>query len=243
MRTTMAFCPRCGAPTTPGTRFCGSCGESLAANVAPPPAPAPAAYEAPPSYAAPPPRASGPPGAVREPVVVILLAIVTLGLYGLYYWWVVSREVDEYTQKPGNAHKLVKIGTIISLVAGVILFFAAISFVGTIIAEAVDGAEPTEEEILGMIGGAFATFFLVGTAAFVGSIIRLIGKWRLWSALEADERARMHPSPISAGLMLALVILAWFIPFVGWILPLVVMWMTQEHLNQAWQAAGVPLRT
>lgn len=244
----MAFCPRCGAPTTPGMRFCGSCGESLASNVAPPPPPPPASAPAaphmpPPSYAPPPPRATGPPGAVREPIVVILLALVTLGFYGLYYWWVVSREVDDYTQKPGHSHKLVMIGTIVSVVAGVVLFFAAISFIGTIIAEAADGQEPTEEEILGMVFGAMGTLFLFGTAAFVGSIIRLVGKWRLWSSLEADERARVHPAPLSPGLMLALVILAWFVPFVGWILPLVVMWMTQEHLNQAWQAAGVPMRT
>lgn len=189
------------------------------------------------------PRATGPPGQVREPFVVILLAIVTLGLYGLYYWWVVSREVDEYTQKPGHSHKLVQIGTIISLVAGVILFFAAISFIGTIIAEAADGQEPTEEEVLGMVFGAIGTFILVGMAAFAGSIIRLVGKYRLWSALEENERARMHPNPLSAGLMIALVILAWFVPFIGFVLPLVVMWMTQEHLNQAWQAAGAPMRT
>lgn len=241
----MAFCPRCGAPTAPGTRFCGSCGQALPQQGAtapppPPPAPAPPPYYAP----APPPAgyARGPPGPVREPVIVLLLAVVTFGLYGLYYWWVTSRDMDEYTQKPGHSHNLVRIGTIVILVAMVVLLFAAVSFIGTIIAEAADGQEPTEEEVLGIVFGAMGTFFLIVTAATVGAIIRLVGKWRLWTSLEADERARGHPAPLSPGLMLGLEIGSWFIPFVGFVLPLIVLWMTQEHLNQAWQAAGAPLR-
>ncbi|HVM46348.1 MAG TPA: hypothetical protein VM582_10475, partial [Candidatus Thermoplasmatota archaeon] len=136
------------------------------------------------------------------------------------------------------SHNLVRIGTIITVVAGVVLFFAVISFIGSIIASAVGGGEPSEEEILALVFGGLGVFFLAGTAGFVGAIVRLIGKWRLWSALEEHERRRAHPSPLSAGLMVALAILAWFIPFVGWVLPLVVLYMTQEHLNQAWTSAA-----
>lgn len=237
----MAFCPRCGAPTTPGQGFCGSCGEKLAAGIV---APAP--------YAPPHPgqaqgqahaQGTGRVGEVREPLLVILLAIVTLGLYGLYYWWVVSREVDEHTQRPGHSHNLVRIGTIVSIVSALVLVFAFISFMGSMISSGlVDGDEPTEEEIMALLLGGIGIFVLGGLGAFVGSILRLIGKWRMWSALEEAERRRMHANPISAGLMLALSILGWFVPFVGWILPLVVMWMTQEHLNQAWRG-GAPTIT
>ncbi|HET6406154.1 MAG TPA: DUF4234 domain-containing protein [Candidatus Thermoplasmatota archaeon] len=234
----MAFCPRCGAPTTPGMRFCASCGERLAAGVMPPAPPASAAppFAATPAAA----HAPGPAGRPREGMIVVLLAIITFGLYGLYFWWVTSRELDDYTRKPGNSHNLIRIGTIISVVAGVVLFFAGIAFVASIIAEAASGGEPSEEEILAMVFGGIGLFFLVGTAGFVGSVIRLVGKWRMWSALEEDERRRLHASPLSAGLMLALTILSWFVPFVGWVLPLVVLYMTAEHLNEAWQAAGAP---
>ncbi|HVM45280.1 MAG TPA: zinc ribbon domain-containing protein, partial [Candidatus Thermoplasmatota archaeon] len=79
----MSFCPRCGAPTNAGQSFCGSCGERLAAGIVAPPPP-PAAPS--PAFApAPAPPASGPAGRVREPFIVVLLAVVTLGLYSLYY--------------------------------------------------------------------------------------------------------------------------------------------------------------
>ena len=199
------------------------------------------AYAAPQSYAAPT-QGRGPPGSVREPWIAIILAIVTLGLYSLYYWWVASREVDEYTQKPGNSHNLVRVGTIISIVSGIVLLFALFSFLGSIFADAAAGREPAEEEIVAMIFGGIGLFVIAAMAMFVGSIIRLVGKWKLWTALEQDERARAHPTPLSAGLMIALVIGSWFVPLVGWVLPLVVMYMTQEHLNQAWNAAGAATR-
>lgn len=234
-------------------RFCGSCGESLpqqgadvrdrtpiapAASLAPPPTHA----QAPEAEVAPAAHAAGPVGETREPVIVLLLAVVTLGLYGLYYWWIASREVDEHTQRPGNSHNLVRIGTIVSVAAGIVLVFAVISFLGSLFADLVAGRQPTDQEIASMVLGGIGIFLLAATAAFVGSVLRLVGKWRMWSALEAHERARMHPNPLSAGLMVGLVIGSWFIPFVGWILPLVVMYLTQEHLNQAWEAAGAPLR-
>lgn len=210
--------------------YCSACGESL------PPAAAPMIQA---HAAAPPPAAVpvGPVGATREPVLCIVLAIVTFGLYALYYWWVASREMDEHARKPGYAHNLVRIGTIVSLVAGVALFFAIVSFAGSLIARAVVGDEPTEAEIVAMVFGAIGTILLVGSGLLVGAIVRLVGKYRLWETLEAAERRRGHPTPLSAGLLLLLSIGSWFIPFVGWVLPLVVMYVTQDHLNQAWRAA------
>ena len=62
-------CPKCGAPSVPGARFCKQCGSPLTA----PASPAPAATSAPPAVAASPaapsaPSASGPAAATAPPV-------------------------------------------------------------------------------------------------------------------------------------------------------------------------------
>lgn len=168
---------------------------------------------------------------------MLVLAVVTFGIYGLYYWWVASREMDEYARRPGHSHKLIRIGTIVLLVAMAVLVFALISFFGTLIAASASGDEPTGGEVVAMVFGAFGVFFLAATAAFVGEVVRLVGKYRYWEMLEADERRRGHATPLSAGLMLILSLVGWFLPFIGWVLPLIVLYMTNEHTNQAWAAA------
>ena len=39
----------------------------------------------------------GPPGTVRSPVVVILLSLITLGIYALYWQYAVFKELKEYS--------------------------------------------------------------------------------------------------------------------------------------------------
>jgi drug/metabolite transporter (DMT)-like permease len=50
----------------------------------------------PPAYT-PPVAASGPVGKVRNPIVVILLAIVTLGIYTLFWYYAVHKEMKDHT--------------------------------------------------------------------------------------------------------------------------------------------------
>ena len=39
----------------------------------------------------------GPPGSVRSPVAVILLSLITLGIYALYWQYAVFKELKEYS--------------------------------------------------------------------------------------------------------------------------------------------------
>jgi hypothetical protein len=62
------------------------------------PAPPPPAYGAPPpGYAAPVPMGPGPIGKVRGTGVSILLFIVTLGIYGYVWWWLVHDEMKRHS--------------------------------------------------------------------------------------------------------------------------------------------------
>lgn len=227
----MAFCPRCGAPTTATTSFCTACGESIS----PAPPPTSAATSAPAPWVA-----RGPPGARREPWVVIVLAIVTFGFYALFYWWNVSKEMDAYAGKPGHSHKVVKIGILVSVVAGVLGLIAIVMMIGALFAAEFDGTAG-DEALFAPLAGAIMLYVFMMIALFVGGILLLVGKYRVWETLEQDERARGHASPLSAGLMIGLAIGAWFVPFAGLVLPFVVLYMTTDHLNQTWgQASAVP---
>lgn len=84
---TVKFCRNCGAPLTPGDRFCGSCGQDVGgmvagaasvagASSAPPPPSVSNAPPSPMSQAAPPPfQAAPPPAYPGEPLVGIIPAV------------------------------------------------------------------------------------------------------------------------------------------------------------------------
>lgn len=189
----------------------------------PPTTPAPAAAPA-----------RGPGGTRREPWLVVILTLVTMGLYALYYWWVTSREMDASTRRPGHAHGPVRIGVIVSAAAAILLAFLLATFFATLLATILSGRAPDARDMLGTIAGGILLLFLASTAGLVGAILLLVGKYRIWEAIEQDERRRGHPTPLSAALMVILSLAALVIPFIGMVLPLVVLYMTQDHLEQAW---------
>jgi hypothetical protein len=63
----------------------------------PAPEPSPAPTPPPPPPATTPARTAGPVGKVRSPIVVILLFIVTLGIYGIYWWYASFQELKDHT--------------------------------------------------------------------------------------------------------------------------------------------------
>ena len=223
----MSFCPRCGATTADGARFCGACGATLAAVPAPSFVPPPGA------------RPAGPAGQVREPWLPILLSLVTLGVYWLVYWWLVSKETDAYEGRPGHAHSLVKWG-VLARVAGMV---AAIMMAGALFTAIAgnpemfaEDANPTEEQMAAFFASMMSFMGLMmlgGIASLVGLILLAMGEWRVWKAIEADERRRGHASPISPGLMLALVL----VPYVNFVTMWIAMHRTQTGLNGMWEGA------
>jgi hypothetical protein len=74
---------------------------------APPPPPSPVPYSA---------GEWGPPGAVRGPVFVILIGIVTLGIYWIYWWYKVFQEMKDHTKTGlggGPALAIVLVGVVL----------------------------------------------------------------------------------------------------------------------------------
>ncbi|HUR68195.1 MAG TPA: DUF4234 domain-containing protein [Candidatus Thermoplasmatota archaeon] len=218
----MSFCPRCGAPTTASETFCTACGESLAPAILRPSAP-PSGF---PSPAMPQP-ASRPAGRVQDPMLVLLLTLVTLGIYGFFYWLRVSREVDAYIGKPGHSHKLMRNGYLIALVGGLVLVVGLVYF-SVAAPDALDGA--TGANAAAQLGGLFLFIVAAAIAAGVGGIMTLVGRWRVWQAIEDAERAQNHPKPLSPIVQLLFTI----IPYLNIVTSWIALYRNQKHLNGLW---------
>jgi hypothetical protein len=96
------------------------------------------------------------------------------------------------------------IGLLLVAVGGVLYAFGFITFFATM-----DLSEPnpelTDEQAGGMMGGMGA-FLLGAVTLLAGVIFWYVGQWRVWAGIEAEERLRAHPKPLSPGLQLVFVL-------------------------------------
>lgn len=219
----MGFCSQCGRPIEGNLSFCPSCGAAYSPSTL---APTPAA----PGFAATG-GGRGPPGEVRSPGIVLLLILVTLGIYGLFFWLRAARETDAYTQRPDHARGKVRLGFLLSLGALVVFIL------GFVLAGASLPMSEAEAQAQDVSGGAVAGFLLamfVGVALTVaGTVFLFIGQWRVWSAIQDDESRRGVPTPLSPGLMLAFML----IPYVNIVTMWIAYYKTQKGLNGMWESA------
>lgn len=95
------ICPKCGSNNSDGTAFCASCGAPLS-NEAPTPNGAVPNNSVPPQT--PPPVFNGNPygGPIeqRNIALCIILSIVTCGIYGLYWIYKLTEDVNKLTGDP-----------------------------------------------------------------------------------------------------------------------------------------------
>lgn len=70
----------------------------------------------------------GPVGKVRSPLVVLLLSIVTIGIYGLYWHYKTFQEIKEYSGEGIGG----VLGLILALFCGIIVIFVLPSEVGNL---------------------------------------------------------------------------------------------------------------
>ncbi|HVL47355.1 MAG TPA: zinc ribbon domain-containing protein [Candidatus Thermoplasmatota archaeon] len=232
----MTHCTRCGAPLGATARFCAACGAivevgSAAPRMSPPSAPA-----------APPALAGGPPGRVQDPVLVPVLVLVTLGIYYFFWSWRIAKETDAFAATPGRALTPVKIGVIVTGVAIAIMLPAYVmmfaGFVEGLPPAVADGSRELTPEEAAILAESVAPWvglvLLALIASLAGYVALLVGHWRVWRVIEADERARGAPSPLSPALMLVFIA----VPYLN----LVAMWYAfyrvQKGLNGVWQAPG-----
>lgn len=162
-----------------------------------------------------------PSGKQRSPFLVVVLGLVTLGLYPLYWIWAVSKEMDRFDPHRDSPYDVVK-WALALFVAGVAGFAGGW---GSLFAGAA-GAEAG-------LGAGVILFGLGAVLLVLGGLAIVFAHWRLWKGVEAHERAIDAPTALSPGMMLVLLL----VPLLNLIGIIYIPYRTQEGLNRIWAAA------
>lgn len=234
-------CPSCETSyATASLAVCPACGHDLASGDDPPTVPV--ADEPEPGTdtgtAEAPTDDHGPPGTRRSPGKVVLLMLVTLGVYKLYWLWKTSREIDRFAGDGRSAHKVVKwgavpfaIGMALVVVMPIVLVLGAPAPAAQPELARTDGeAAPAGEDVpAAQIWAGLSR--LAGLLPYaIGGILLLVGLWRLWSKIRDWQVAHDMRDPLSPGMNLALSL----IPIVNIAGALYVDYRTQKDLNRLW---------
>ncbi len=211
---------------------------------------------------------AGPPGKVRSPGIVVLLFLVTFGIYPLIWHWKTGVETDAFRPSTRSAGMLkgyvwLSIVTMALSLIAIAIFLAA--FLGSEAFQNLEDPnyEPTDEEvaeiIFSAIGGVLLLLLSVVTS-IVALVLQLMGLWRVWGAA-ADEQRRLGLVPLNTTLLLLFllspviasfiqfpfafipvlgVVISWLLSIAGTVLMLIAFYKTQVGLNQIWQAHGTP---
>lgn len=174
-------------------------------------------------------RDHGSTGEDRDPVIVVILTLFTLGIYRLYWLWVVSKEIDDYDPDAKSAHKLVKIGMVVIVVAAVVVMISLLGIAGS---GALDRGPPTTGTQAALAGlGIF--MFLAVVALFVAFLLLLIGEYRIWTKIRDDEVRCDVRDKLDPVIQLVLVL----VPLVNIIGIWIALYRAQDHLNDVWARA------
>ncbi|HEX9816777.1 MAG TPA: hypothetical protein VGB18_07340 [Candidatus Thermoplasmatota archaeon] len=252
-------CPNCGfsAPLPPGKTSAPAAPPpsepTSYAHPSPPPTPSYAPYGQPaPTYGAqpyaPPPLPSAyagvrPVGKQRTPFLIILFSILTLGIYTLVWEWKISKEMDAFTAT--NRHKILRTGIVFALIGLVVLVIGGAALYASAASLSEAESATTDPAALGGLMGILLAVIVGAGLLLVAYILMIMGFWRVWTALERDDKMRAQPSPTNSTLLLILFILGIVVPYVGIVLVFVVYFMTQQALNRTWNVyggAGMPMQ-
>lgn len=160
----------------------------------------------------------GPVGKLRSPVIVVLLSLVTLGIYALVWWIKVAGEVDAATQR-SRARRPMVIGTFLLLSGYVVAVLTVVAAVAAIVYPAYQNFQE-DSSAEGSFADNWQTYIdasspavtaavivvaLALLAAFAGAIVRLIAMVRTWQGLrDAQKAAGLAPVPVAALVTMAI---------------------------------------
>lgn len=179
----------------------------------------------------------GPLGKKRWPGTPILLGFVTLGIYTLVWYWKTSKEVDAFMVRPGHSHSRIKKGLLFYLL-GLLTFVIAIGAMVAAVLPVADETgtldQPPQELVAGSIVAVIG--FILGLGLFItGFVLLTMGMWRVWKQMEEEDQRRLASEPFNATTALVLFLLQ-LIPYVGFIIYIIAIVLTQRGLNRIWAA-------
>jgi hypothetical protein len=186
-----------------------------------------------------------------EPAIVAVLTVVTLGVYGLFYWWRVSREAD-LLKGHKHAHGLAKTGILMGVLGGLVALLFLVVVLLQVVTLLDPDSEPTEQEIVDALEQAavpyLAIIVVAALVAAAGGIILYVAMWRSWAAIRDAElsagRADTVNPPLylflplglslAAGVLDSVFALGVVLRLASFALAVAFMAITQSHLNRLW---------
>lgn len=151
--------------------------------------------------------------------------------------WKISKEMDAFTGVP-NRHRIMRTAILLMLAGFAVGAIGVIAILASVPAD--ETATLDTAELGGMMGAMVAILIAIGLV-LTATILMIMGFYRVWTALEQDDKMRAQPSPTNTTLLLVLFILGLVIPYVGFIMVLVVYVMTQNSLNRTWAVYGASM--
>lgn len=121
--------------------------------------------------------ASGPPGKVRETGTCILLMIVTLGIYGFYWYFKTSEEMKRHSGNGIGGG----IALLLAIVVGIVMPFLSSNEVGHLYERR--GQKPPVSALTGLWVLLLGWFFFVGAIVWFVKTNRALNDY--WTSLEA----------------------------------------------------------
>lgn len=194
-------------------------------------------------------------GKVVHPATVLVLALVTLGIYCLVFWWRVSKETD-LLRGHRHAHGVLKTGilvAIIGFVVAVIVIAAGLAQAYFIVETGEQRFRSEQDAVQALVDASLPLAIVAAlalVAALVGCVMVAVGQYRGWDTLRSVERAQAGESSINPGLYLFLpigLVMCGGIPSVvglllglgGLALGLTFMAITQARLDHLWTTQAV----
>lgn len=184
---------------------------------------------------------TGPVANKREYAIGLLLSIVTLGLYGLWWHWVVHKEMCDFLQRPVEERNLWVAYVVLTIGSFVFLVISGVMMIGMIVAGTIENMA----SMFAAMGGMLLFLVVAMIAGIVSLVVLLIFVSRQYSVIES-VKGRMNLSMNNnVGLFLGLYLggyaVTTFVPYIG-IFGIVMFpiayWFLHEHYDQVWVTAA-----
>jgi len=141
---------------------------------------------------------------------VVLLVVVTLGVYGYVWWWRTSGGLDRH-QMRRYAHPIMRWGVVLSAAAGAVAIVAAVMAFGAVWPlVGLQQGDPLPDVSVGLLAATMVLFVVVFLVGLPGAVLSYIGYWRTWAALRDGQRASGLGPVVDPTVLLLVVLLAPF---------------------------------
>lgn len=137
---------------------------------------------------------------------MVLLTVVTLGIYGYVWGWKTSKELDGLQGRP-YSHPFLRIWVFLVITTFVVMAVAMLLMFGSLLSLVLDApeggsGEPEERFGAGHLAGILGGVLLMVLVSFVGlaaQVLAFLGFWRLWSQVRQEQdRSGIQP-PLQPG--------------------------------------------